>query len=147
MRAMLERYKEWIHAWETRLTERDKNRVVSPLDWGLEWTAGWPLANGNFRASDCEPEEFLGKLNEEILAQSDAFYAYETPSDFHLEGDCLFLHLPSGLWSRITTAYELFGFRQGGAGRWWYCRSGMPTWKATTRSAASSTCLGFRRCA
>jgi hypothetical protein len=33
---MLERYKEWVYAWETRLTERDKNRVVSPLDWGLE---------------------------------------------------------------------------------------------------------------
>ena len=35
---MLGRYEMWIYAWETRLTERDKNRVVSPLDWGLEWT-------------------------------------------------------------------------------------------------------------
>jgi hypothetical protein len=87
---MLGRYKEWIYAWETRLTERDKNRVVSALDWGLEWIAGWPLANGAFRASGCAPEEFLGKLNKEIVAQSDVFYAYKTPSDFHLEGDCLF---------------------------------------------------------
>jgi hypothetical protein len=91
---MLERYKEWIYAWETRLTERDKNRVVSPLDWGLEWTAGWRFANGNIPASDCDAEEFLGKLNQEILAQSDAFYAYKTPSDFHLEGDCLFFTSP-----------------------------------------------------
>ena len=91
---MLERYKEWIYAWETRLTERDKNRVVSPLDWGLKWTAGWRFANGNIPASDCEAEEFLGKLNQEILAQSDAFYAYKTPSDFRLEGDCLFFTSP-----------------------------------------------------
>ena len=91
---MLERYKEWIHAWETRLTERDKNRVVSPLDWGLEWTAGWRFVNWKIPTSDCDAEEFLGKLNEEILAQSDAFYAYKTPSDFHLEGDCLFFTSP-----------------------------------------------------
>jgi hypothetical protein len=91
---MLERYKEWIYGWETRLMERDQNRVVRPLEWGLEWSAGWPLANRNIPASDRKPEEFLGKLNEEILAQSDAFYAYKTPSDFHLEGDCLFFTSP-----------------------------------------------------
>jgi hypothetical protein len=91
---MFERYKEWIYRWETRLTERDTNRVVRPLEWGLEWTAGWPLANRNFPASDHAPEEFLDRLNEEILAQSDAFYAYKTPSDFHLEGDCLFFTSP-----------------------------------------------------
>jgi hypothetical protein len=91
---MLERYKEWIYEWETRLAERDKNRVVCPLEWGLEWTAGWPLMNRKTPASDREREEFLGKLNEEIIAQSDAFYAYKTPSDFHLEGDCLFFTSP-----------------------------------------------------
>jgi hypothetical protein len=91
---MFGRYKEWIYAWETRLTERDKNRVVCPLDWGLEWTAGWPFANSRVPASDREAEEFLGTLNEEILARSDAFYAYKTPSDFHLEGDCLFFTSP-----------------------------------------------------
>jgi hypothetical protein len=87
---MLGRYKEWVQAWETRLAERDKNRVVSPLDWGLEWTAGWPFANEKTPAADCDAEELLGKLNEKILAHSDTFYAYDTPSDFHLEGDWLF---------------------------------------------------------
>jgi dienelactone hydrolase len=91
---MLENYKKWIYAWETRLTERDKNRVVRPLDWGLEWTSGWPVAISGLAASDREREEFLAKLNEAILAQSDAFYAYKTPSDFHLEGDCLFFTSP-----------------------------------------------------
>jgi dienelactone hydrolase len=91
---MFERCKEWIHAWETRLTERDKNRVVRPLDWGLEWTTGWPVAISSIPTADREREEFLGNLNEAILAQSDAFYAYKTPSDFHLEGGCLFFTSP-----------------------------------------------------
>jgi hypothetical protein len=91
---MFERYKEWIYAWETRLTERDKNRVLRPLDWGLEWTSGWPSAIPSVPTSDRECEEYLGKLNEAILTQSDAFYAYETPSDFHLEGDCLVFTSP-----------------------------------------------------
>jgi hypothetical protein len=91
---MFERYKEWIYGWETRLMERDKNRVLRPLEWGGEWTAGWPLAISSEPASHWEPEEFLGKLNEAILARSDAFYAYQTPSDFHLEGDCLFFTSP-----------------------------------------------------
>lgn len=91
---MFERYKEWIYAWETRLTERDKNRVVRPLEWGLEWTAGWPSAIPSIPTSDRECEEYFGELNEAILAQSDAFYAYETPSDFHLEGDCLVFTSP-----------------------------------------------------
>ena len=86
---MLERYKEWIYRWETRLAERDKNRVVRPLEWGLEWSAGWPMASSNIPASDRGREEFLAKLNDAILAQSDTFYAYKTPSDFNLEAGCL----------------------------------------------------------
>lgn len=86
---MLDRYREWMSRWETGLTERDKNRVGSPLDWGLEWTSGWPFAPRCHPASDGECEAFLAELNEEILAQSDAFYAYQTPSDFRLEGGCL----------------------------------------------------------
>ena len=91
---MLGRYKDWIQAWETRLAERDKNRVVSPLDWGLDWTAGWSLVKGRIPASDCDAEEFLARLNEEIIADSDIFYAYDTPSDFHLEEGSLFFTSP-----------------------------------------------------
>ena len=92
---MFESYKEWIYAWETRLTERDKNRVVRPLDWGLEWTAGWPVTiSSGLPSSDQGREEFLARLNEAILEQSDAFYAYKTPCDFQLHGDCLFFTSP-----------------------------------------------------
>jgi hypothetical protein len=35
---MLKRlYANWMYAWETRLTTRDENRVVRPLEWGFDW--------------------------------------------------------------------------------------------------------------
>ena len=43
MNPISEHYKDLICNWETRLAERDKNRVVRPLDWGLEWSRDWPL--------------------------------------------------------------------------------------------------------
>src|SRR6476646_5733305 len=36
-------YQKWMYAWETRLTTRDTNRVVRPLEWGMEWARRWPL--------------------------------------------------------------------------------------------------------
>jgi hypothetical protein len=30
-------YARWMYKWETRLTTRDENRVVRPLEWGFEW--------------------------------------------------------------------------------------------------------------
>ena len=35
MKPISEHYKEWICRWETRLAERDKNRVVRPLRLGI----------------------------------------------------------------------------------------------------------------
>src|ERR1039458_2075864 len=31
------KYAQWMYEWETRLTMRDENRVVRPLEWGFEW--------------------------------------------------------------------------------------------------------------
>ena len=74
-----------MHAWETRLTTRDTNRVVRPLEWGIDWARRWPLVNGNCpqREQDCEP--FLHRLNTEIVARSEEFFGYDTPCDFRLE--------------------------------------------------------------
>ena len=30
-------YARWMYRWETRLTTRDENRVVRPLEWGFDW--------------------------------------------------------------------------------------------------------------
>ena len=78
-------YQKWMYAWETRLTTRDTNRVVRPLEWGMEWARRWPLVNGNFPASEQQFESYLHELNNLIVAQSDDFFTYKTPSDFRLE--------------------------------------------------------------
>ncbi len=74
-----------MYDWETRLTTRDTNRVVRPLDWGLEWTRAWPCVNGSFPADSADAAEFLMALNQRIVAQSREFFAHHTPQDFHVE--------------------------------------------------------------
>ena len=71
------------------MTSRDNNRVVRQFEWGSEFVGDWPLV------SDLQPPqdqsnshamlEFWTAVNERIIAHSDDFYAYQTPSDFRLE--------------------------------------------------------------
>jgi dienelactone hydrolase len=78
-------YAKFMYAWETRLTTRDNNRVVRPLEWGIDWARRWPFVNGNCPQSETQYENFLHWLNDEIVARSDEFFSYATPSDFRLE--------------------------------------------------------------
>jgi dienelactone hydrolase len=83
---MSSRYMQWMHDWETGLTSVDNNRVVRPLDWGVEWARDWPCRNGvppGHMPQDCE--QFLQDFNRRIVAGSDEFYSYVTPTDFRLE--------------------------------------------------------------
>ena len=76
-----------MYDWETRLTSVDNNRVVRPLDWGLEWARDWPCRNGSspaYASGQCE--KFLREYNQRIVNASDEFYSYARPSDFRLEG-------------------------------------------------------------
>jgi dienelactone hydrolase len=84
---MRTRYAQWMYDWETRLTSVDNNRVVRPLDWGLEWARDWPYRNGSspaYASGQCE--KFLREYNQRIVNASDEFYSYARPSDFRLEG-------------------------------------------------------------
>lgn len=78
-------YAKFMYAWETRLTTRDNNRVVRPLEWGIDWARRWPFVNGNCPQSESQYENFLHQLNDEIVARSDEFFSYTAPSDFRLE--------------------------------------------------------------
>src|SRR6185312_343855 len=83
-------WEKWMYAWETRLTTRDTNRIVRPLEWGVEWTRSWPQVNGNYPSlsselGNLEAEEYFANLNRRIVADSDRFFSYQTPSDFRLE--------------------------------------------------------------
>jgi dienelactone hydrolase len=80
------RYAQWMYDWEHRLTSVDNNRVVRPLEWGVEWARNWPCRNGTPRGREVEdPAKFLVDFNRRIVASSDDFFAYKTPTDFRLE--------------------------------------------------------------
>jgi len=87
---MPSRYAQWMYDWEHRLTSVDNNRVVRPLEWGVEWARDWPCRNG-FRPGQTpaaaleNPEKFILDYNRRIVAASDEFYSYKTPTDFRLE--------------------------------------------------------------
>jgi dienelactone hydrolase len=79
-------YARWMYDWETRLTSVDSNRVVRPLEWGIEWTRNWPCRNGLSPArTDAECERYLCEYNRRAIASSDEFFAYRMPLDFRLE--------------------------------------------------------------
>jgi dienelactone hydrolase len=79
-------YARWMYDWETRLTSVDSNRVVRPLEWGIEWTRDWPCRNGFVPTlDDVECERYLRQYNRRAIASSDEFFSYRIPSDFRLE--------------------------------------------------------------
>ncbi len=83
---MPSRYAQWMYDWEDRLTSVDNNRVVRPLDWGVEWARDWPCRNGAHPGQPVDdPAKFLVDFNRRIVALSDEFYGYTTPTDFRLE--------------------------------------------------------------
>ena len=88
---MPSRYAQWMYDWETRLTSVDNNRVVRPLDWGLDWTHSWPDRNGGRPSGEGSGQdlrellEYFSRFNDRIVNASDDFYSYQKPSDFRLE--------------------------------------------------------------
>ena len=71
------------------MTSRDNNRVVRPFEWGLEWANQWPTLE-NFRppqdhADKAAMLEYWTAVNEHVIANSDEFYSYKTPTDFRIE--------------------------------------------------------------
>ena len=73
-------YAKWMTAWETALTERDKNRIVRSLEWGFDWLPGLQTPS----SSDGEASRMIG-LSLQIQQNSSKFFGYTTPTDFHLE--------------------------------------------------------------
>jgi len=73
-----------MYDWETRLTSVDNNRVVRPLEWGMEWARDWPCRNGLAGRPE-NSEQFFREYNQRIVAASDEFYSYTQPIDFRLE--------------------------------------------------------------
>ncbi len=75
-----------MYDWEHRLTSVDNNRVVRPLEWGVEWAQNWPCRNGYGPGYVPEDgEKYLLEYNHRIVAYSDDFFGYKSPKDFRLE--------------------------------------------------------------
>ncbi len=72
-------YRNWMLRWETALTTRDTNRIVRPLEWGFDWLGATPPAN------PADNLQTLVALNRDLIAHSEDFFGYTTPTDFHLE--------------------------------------------------------------
>jgi dienelactone hydrolase len=90
---MTKMYERWIRSWEDRLCSRATNRVVRHFEWGLDWARDWPCAREYPKNGDA-PEDYVAKLNQLALRDSDQFFAYERPGDFKLEGGILRFRSP-----------------------------------------------------
>jgi hypothetical protein len=88
-----ERYARWMYDWETRLTTRDENRVVRPLEWGFDWLAPFLQKHGFSDAvpppesirDDAAAEAAMASINQLLIRNSEIFFGYEQPTDFRLE--------------------------------------------------------------
>jgi len=88
-----QRYARWMYEWETRLTTRDENRVVRPLEWGFEWIEPFLEAHGfsdvlptaAAMRDDTAAEAAMVRINQLLIRHSDVFFGYERPTDFRLE--------------------------------------------------------------
>lgn len=84
-------YSRWMVAWETKLTTRDTNRIVRPLEWGFDWLKDWteprdlPVRDGAANGSVETMKAAMLAVNESIVAEHEQFFGYRTPTDFHLE--------------------------------------------------------------
>jgi dienelactone hydrolase len=88
-----ESYARWMYGWETRLTTRDENRIVRPLEWGLEWIEPFLRAHGlaadelrqAAAGDDAATEKAIASINRVLIRNSDRYFGYERPTDFRLE--------------------------------------------------------------
>jgi len=86
-------YARWMYDWETRLTTRDENRVVRPLEWGFGWIEPFLEAHGfgsfiprpEDLRDDVAAEAAMVRINQLLVRHSEAFFGYERPTDFRLE--------------------------------------------------------------
>ena len=86
-------YGRWMYAWETRLTMRDENRVVRPLEWGFEWIVPFLEAHGfnevvpgpEVEHDAAAAEAAMVRINKFLISHSKEFFGYTRPTDFHLE--------------------------------------------------------------
>jgi len=87
-----------FHAWERRLADATKDRVVRPFDWGLDWIP----TNGH--RPDAAPADTVADWVSHVMRDTDAFFTPPPTTDYTLTSgaDGNLLAFPSAL----TTPHE-----------------------------------------
>ena len=87
-----------FHAWERRLADATKDRVVRPFDWGLDWIP----TNGH--RPDAAPADRVADWVSHVMRDTDAFFTPPPTTDYTLtsRADGNLLAFPSAL----TTPHE-----------------------------------------
>ena len=84
-------WKNYMYRRERWYHQRDNNRLVRPLDWGLPYIVDH--VNGD------DPRELFRKHSARVMQSSDDFYSLPEITDYRLEGDSLTwtsaIHTPS----------------------------------------------------
>ena len=93
VKTITRRYERWIRAREEALCFRATNRVVRRFEWGLEWTHKWPCAQ-RYPKNGEAPGDYVRKLNELAMRDSDEFFGYAVPRDFELRDGIVRFHSP-----------------------------------------------------
>src|SRR5471032_1734 len=68
----------FFHAWERRLADVTKDRVVRPFDWGLEWIP----VNGH--SPDVPAAAVMGDWVDGVMGDTDAFFTPPPTTDYTL---------------------------------------------------------------
>src|SRR6478609_6413114 len=76
-----------FHAWERRLADVTKDRIVRPFEWGLDWVP----PNGH--RQDAAPADVVGGWIAQVMRDPDAFFTPPPTTDYTLtpaaDGDLL----------------------------------------------------------
>ncbi|MGE0592732.1 MAG: alpha/beta hydrolase family protein [Vicinamibacterales bacterium] len=68
----------FFHAWEHQLASVSKDRIVRPFEWGLDWFEGADVHAAS-------PEDELGRLVAEVMADSQAFFSVPETDAYEFE--------------------------------------------------------------
>jgi dienelactone hydrolase len=69
----------FFHAWERRLADVTKDRVVRPFEWGLDWIP----ENGHSHGA--LPADAIGRYVSDVMADTDAFFTPPPINDYTLQ--------------------------------------------------------------
>jgi hypothetical protein len=96
-----------IHNWELKLSQKDKNRIVRPFDWGIEHLShafaksSEPAASAvHYGATPGDARAIIAEFNNRVIADSHEFFAAPAVRDYLLEGELL------KFTSAVRTPYE-----------------------------------------